>query len=76
MSFQKLFLLSKYHMFWLSYESLSICLIFFIKKESFPAKTVVFKYIRFIVKCFLSSQYFQIPFMQGSLVIVTTTDDC
>ena len=41
-SFQKLFILSKYHMFWLSYESFSICVMFFfIKKESFSAKTAV-----------------------------------
>ena len=33
------------------------------------------KYIPFTVKCFLSSQYFEIHFMWGSLVIATTTDD-
>ena len=39
----------------------------FIKKESFPAKTAVFEYITLTVKCFLSSQYFEICFMRGFL---------
>ena len=50
------------------------------KKESphhLSAMLFIFtKYIPFTIKCFLSSQYFQIWFMQGSLVIITTTDDC
>ena len=34
------------------------------------------KYIPFTLKCFLSSQYFEIRFIQGSLVIATTPDNC
>ena len=49
---------------------------FFIGKESLPAKTAALKYIPFIVKWFLSFQYFEIRFMYGSLVIAITTDDC
>ena len=33
------------------------------------------KHRPFTIKCFLSSQYFEIHFMWGSLVIATTTDD-
>ena len=33
------------------------------------------KYIPLTVKCFLSSRYFEIHFMWGSLVIATTTGD-
>ena len=40
-SFQKVFILSKYHMFWLNYESFSILSDVFCQKVSFPAKTAV-----------------------------------
>ena len=41
------------------------------------ATDVIFsKHIPFTNKFLLSSQYFAILFMQGSLVIATTTDDC
>ena len=42
-----------------------------------PAAVFIFsKYIPFTVRCFFSSQYLEIRFMRGSLVIATTTDDC
>ena len=34
------------------------------------------KYIPFTIKCFLSSQYSEICFMWGLLVIAATTDNC
>ena len=54
-AFRKFFILSKYHMFWLSYESFSILSDVSVKRVSFPAKTAVA--VHYFLHAFLSDYF-------------------